>query len=208
VYLLLNDSGIPDLDRNHWNDRFLFNNHESPVGSTIDLGSFPIGTKLTFRMVVKNTGRFYDTRPVQAGISHARVQAFWTNGETLISFEDLNHGPYDYNDLSFSLSHVWTKQVSIRKAWLTPDLVKPGDTLHAYAEITGDPAEIGDVTLVLGNRKLASMSDPEGDGMWTGTYKVDDGPGYKVGTKIYVKSPDGRVIAKWPGFTVEDNTVQ
>src|SRR5690349_5595125 len=33
---------------------------------------------------------------------HARAQANWKSNETLVSFEDLFNGPFNYNDLSFS----------------------------------------------------------------------------------------------------------
>jgi hypothetical protein len=96
---MLDGSGNPGDDGNPANDRFIFNNHASPVGSTVNLRSFPAGTKLLFRMHVNGTGEadFYRT-----GQPHARAQANWKPNETLVSFEDLLNGLFDYNDLSFS----------------------------------------------------------------------------------------------------------
>src|SRR5262245_55499863 len=48
LYLMLDASGNPGDDGNPANDRFIFNNHASPIGSTVNLGSFPIGTELIF----------------------------------------------------------------------------------------------------------------------------------------------------------------
>jgi hypothetical protein len=93
------------VDGNPAHDIFLFNNHESQVGSTRNLGSFPVGTKLVFRLHVRDTGQDYFTGAGSRnpdGHAHARAQADWMPNETLVSFEDLFNGPFDYNDLSFS----------------------------------------------------------------------------------------------------------
>lgn len=89
---------------------FIFNNHLSPVGSTVDLGSFAIGTVLTFRLHVNNTGDDFFTGAASLNPdnqAHARVQSNYLEvGTTLVSFEDLLGGPYEYNDLSFSFSNT------------------------------------------------------------------------------------------------------
>lgn len=91
----------------------IFNNHTSPVGSTVDLGSFAIGTELIFRLHVNDTGDDFFTGPASRnpdGFAHARVQANWMPNESLVSFEDLNQlsfpGTLDFNDLSFSFTNV------------------------------------------------------------------------------------------------------
>jgi hypothetical protein len=112
LYLMLDGSGNPGDDGNPANDTFIFNNHASSSGSTVSLGSFPVGTKLMFRMRVNNTGTDYFTGLASRNPdshTHARVQANWTSTEsteTLVSFEDLFDGPFDYNDLSFSFTNV------------------------------------------------------------------------------------------------------
>ena len=88
---------------------FVFNNHISAVGSTVDLGSFAIGTELLFKLHVNNTGKDFFTGPGSRnpdGHTHARVQDNWQPGETLVSFEDLFGGPFNYNDLSFSFTNT------------------------------------------------------------------------------------------------------
>ena len=87
--------------------QFIFNNHASAVGSTVDLGAFAPGTELLFKLHVNNTGFDYFTGPASRNPdqhTHARVQNNWQPGETLVSFEDLFNGPFDYNDLSFSFT--------------------------------------------------------------------------------------------------------
>jgi hypothetical protein len=109
LYLMLDGAGNPGDDGNPANDRFIFNNHGSPVGSTVNLGSFLVGTELIFRLHVQNTGYDYFTGPASRnpdGNAHARVQANWQPNETLVSFEDLLFGPFDYNDLSFSFTNT------------------------------------------------------------------------------------------------------
>ncbi len=109
LYLALDASGNPGDDGNVTNDRFIFNNHASPVGSTASLGSFPIGTELIFRLHVNNSGNNFYTGPASRnpdGHTHARVQGNWQASETLVSFEDLFNGPFNYNDLSFSFTNT------------------------------------------------------------------------------------------------------
>jgi hypothetical protein len=54
-YLMLDAAGNPGDDGDLSNDRFIFNNHTSPVGSVVDLGSFPVGVELIFRLHVNDT---------------------------------------------------------------------------------------------------------------------------------------------------------
>jgi hypothetical protein len=111
LYLMLDGAGNPGNDGNTGNDLFIFNNHGSVVGSTVNLGAFAIGTELMFRLYVTNTGDDFFTGPASRnpdGGAHARVQENWQPNETLVSFEDLLSGPFDYNDLSFSFTNTVT----------------------------------------------------------------------------------------------------
>jgi len=102
---LVTDDGIAG------NDIFLFNNHSSLVGATVDLGSFAVGSELVFRLHVNNTNTDYFTGLAGRnpdGSFHARVQGNWFPGTTLVSFEDLYNGPFEFNDLSFSFTNTTT----------------------------------------------------------------------------------------------------
>jgi hypothetical protein len=97
---------------------FIFNNHATTVGDTMDLGYFSAGTELIFQLYVHNTGESWYTGPSSRnadGLIHARVQENWKPGVTLVSFEDLwgtPEGQYGYNDLSFSFTNTQTSSVS------------------------------------------------------------------------------------------------
>ncbi len=112
LYLELDGGGNPGMDGNTSNDLFIFNNHASPVGSTVDLGSFLVGSELVFRLYVNNTGDDFFSGPGSRnpdGLAHARVQGNWQPDTTLVSFEDLLNTPEGvngYNDLSFSFSNT------------------------------------------------------------------------------------------------------
>lgn len=102
---LVTDDGIDG------NDIFIFNNHASAVGDTVNLGSFAVGSELMFRLHVNNTGIDYFTGDASRNPDehfHARVEENWIPGSTLVSFEDLYYGPFDYNDLSFSFTNTVT----------------------------------------------------------------------------------------------------
>lgn len=91
--------------------QFIFNNQASPVGSTVNLGSFAPGTELIFRLYVNNTANSFFTGLASRnpdGQAHARVEAGWMPDTTLVSFEDLLNGPFDYNDLSFSFTNTFS----------------------------------------------------------------------------------------------------
>lgn len=116
LYLMLDGSGNSADDGILGNDFFVFNNHASAVGSTVNLGSFALGTELMFRLFVNNTGDNFYTGPAVRnadGSTHARVQENWLPNETLVSFEDLYNGPFDYNDLSFSFTNTATTATAI-----------------------------------------------------------------------------------------------
>jgi hypothetical protein len=90
----------------------LFNNRTTADGTEVSLGSFAAGTELVFRMNVNLGSTNYYTGPGQRnddGLPHARAQAEWAPGVTLVSFEDLGglpEGANGYADLSFSLRGV------------------------------------------------------------------------------------------------------
>lgn len=96
---------------------FIFNNHATPIGNTLDLGYFAAGTELVFQLRVNDTGDNWYTGPASRnadGLFHARVQENWQPGVTLVSFEDLwgtPEGQYGYNDLSFSFTNTQTTPV-------------------------------------------------------------------------------------------------
>lgn len=119
---LITDDGIAG------NDIFVFNNHGSAVGSTLSLGSFAAGTALQFRLHVNNTGHDYFTGAASRnpdGRFHARVEQNWAVNTTLVSFEDLLGGPYDFNDLSFSFTNTAT------------DIPEPGSLLLVGLGLAG-----------------------------------------------------------------------
>lgn len=98
------------------NGSLIFNNHATPVGTTVDLGSFTPGTELIFQLYVNNTGDGFYTGPASRNPdshTHARVQADWLPGTTLVSFEDLYNGPFNFNDLSFSFTNTTSGPVSV-----------------------------------------------------------------------------------------------
>lgn len=74
-----------------------------------DLGSYAPGTELIFQLFVHDTGNNFFTGPAARNPdshAHARVQSDWQPGATLVSFEDLYNGPFDFNDLSFSFTNT------------------------------------------------------------------------------------------------------
>jgi hypothetical protein len=110
LYLMLDAAGKPGNDSNPANDILIFSNRSSSVGETRDLGVFPAGTALPFRMHVNDTGYDYFTGPASLnpdGEFHARAESNWLPDTTLVSFEDIFHSfDRNFNDLSSSFSNT------------------------------------------------------------------------------------------------------
>jgi hypothetical protein len=91
---------------------FIFNNHNTLPGTTVNLGTFAAGTELIFSLLVNGNEIFYSGAASRNpdGLAHARVEADGAGpGVTLVSFEDLFGNPEGingFNDLSFSFSNT------------------------------------------------------------------------------------------------------
>ena len=101
---------LTDGDTDYSDDQFLFNNKTSKVGDTQSLGTFAAGVELLFRLYVRTTNTSFFTGLAERnpdGRAHARVQSgFGSADTTLVSFEDLRNGPFDFNDLSYSFTNT------------------------------------------------------------------------------------------------------
>jgi hypothetical protein len=114
LFLMLDANGKPGADKNLSNDLAIFNNKVTPVGTSVRLGTFQAGTELVFRLQTvawqdgRSTLEFYsgDASRNPDAVTHARVQTNWRQGTTLVSFEDLYRGPFNYNDMSFSFTNT------------------------------------------------------------------------------------------------------
>jgi len=114
LYLVLDGAGDPFEDGDLSNDLFIFRNHTSPIGSTVNLGSFAVGAELIFRLHVTNTDNNFYTGLASRNPDnrfHARVDETYATNEALVSFEDLLNLPEypgGFNDLSFSFTNTVT----------------------------------------------------------------------------------------------------
>lgn len=88
----------------------IFSNHTTPVGTMFDLGSFPAGTELMFRMHVNDTALDYFTGPAERNpdnFPHALLDDLAIDSQLLVGFEDLpDGGDLSYNDAAFSLTNA------------------------------------------------------------------------------------------------------
>jgi hypothetical protein len=89
----------------------MFPNHTTPVGTTIELGSFSPDTPIDVVLHVLTTGEFFHSGAGlnnTDGMPHA-VVTVTASGRTFVSFEDMvGGGDHDFNDHMFSLSNVRT----------------------------------------------------------------------------------------------------
>jgi len=86
-------------------DTFICNSADR--GTIVNLGQFPAGTELIFRLDVKNTGKSYYTGGAERHPNHeihARADTF-EDGSQEFGFDDLyGGGDRDYDDCMFSLT--------------------------------------------------------------------------------------------------------
>jgi hypothetical protein len=127
LYLALTANGTSGNDGNLSNDLRLFNNGgrygnapgATAIGTTISLGTFAAGTELLFRLNTiawQNSNNVLDFYSGSAALNpdgriHTRVQSEWRPGTTLVSFEDLYNGPFNFNDMSFSFTNTMAAPV-------------------------------------------------------------------------------------------------
>jgi hypothetical protein len=88
----------------------IFRGHETPIGTTVDLGFFNAGTELIFQSTNTITGFTFFTGPAARNpdnIAHAKVNFQFAPGQTFVEFEDLfGGGDRDFNDITFTLSNA------------------------------------------------------------------------------------------------------
>jgi hypothetical protein len=106
-----NDAGYTSdlfLEGLYGDGSVIFNNWTTPVGTSINLGSFEAGTELVFKLVVQQTGDTFYTGPADRNLD-GQVHALIENlaGQVMVGFEDLRGGgDRDYNDLVFAFTNV------------------------------------------------------------------------------------------------------
>jgi len=91
---------------------FVFNNHTSHIGDSVNLGFFSAGTELIFRLHVNTGSSIYDlyTGPDYRNpdsIAHAIVDDAYSATATSVAFEDvLGGGDRNFRDMVFSFTNV------------------------------------------------------------------------------------------------------
>lgn len=83
------------------NIQFLFHNHATAPGTTLDLGTFDANTELGFELAVSTTGKnFFTNNALNADqLAHVKVTDLG-GGTWQIGWEDIyNGGDHDFNDL-------------------------------------------------------------------------------------------------------------
>jgi hypothetical protein len=113
----------------------LFNNWTTPVGTSLNLGSFAEGTELVFKLVVGQTGDIFYTGAASRNpddLVHASLES--ATGQVLVGFEDLlGGGDRDYDDLVFAFTNVLTADLPS-----TTDSEGPTGGAAAAAPLTAD----------------------------------------------------------------------
>ena len=125
LYLASPSNAYQNANTSTVGSNWIFQNHLSSVGDTVNLGNFAAGTELIFNVLAgPNFGldlNWY-TGPSSRnsdGYAHAWVDASYTGpyGGTAVGFEDLSGlGDAGYEDLLYTFSNVTNNLNSSKKA--------------------------------------------------------------------------------------------
>ena len=84
----------------------LIESWSSPIGTTVEVGPYPVATELVFAIDVLNTGYHWQSGPSTRnadGVAHVAV-TYEGDCSWLLGFEDLyGGGDLDYNDVVFRI---------------------------------------------------------------------------------------------------------
>ena len=89
--------------------------------------------------------------------------------------------------------------ISIPRAWFSPVIALPGDTITFQAETTGAPTS---VDVYYGSMFLLSLTD-QGGGLWSGSYTLPANIAPGDYQKINIRATDGVDTFTWPWLRVE-----
>jgi hypothetical protein len=119
----------------------------------------------------------------------------------------------DVNDEGWATQIDWgmislggAKQITIDKGYFAPVHVAAGGYANVYAEISGPLNWIGSVEARNKKDHVAWLTDPDGDGIYSGEVYADPlmFPGkYNSTVNIIVRNNNGKLVATWPSLVVE-----
>lgn len=212
-------SGNPDFDM----DVYLFNTDSiTPIEFNINIPVDPAGSGGTLRMDVYDVDTPDEVDEVYVNGVHVGtlngtsdtwgVNIFTIPPGVLVLGNNLVHIDVDVNNVgNWAVEIDWgiisdvtstPGGVTINRGWIAPVKANPGDFVNLFAEVSGSPSV---VTAFYGANWIADLSDPDGDGTWSGTWQVPATylPGkWYWAVRMVAASATGE-IAKWPGLLVE-----
>lgn len=214
-------NGVADGDM----DLYLFNSDSThPIEFNINLGVDPTGRSASLRLDV------YDIDASSGEIDEVYVNGTKVgtlNGEDGLWFVNIFQIPsgiltkgkntvkvmVDVNNEGWATEIDWgmislggNKQITIDKGYITPVHVAAGGYANIFAEISGPQHWIGSVEARLKKDHVAWLTDPDGDGIWSGQVYVDPdlfAGKYNSTINMIVRNQNNKLVAAWPSLVVE-----
>jgi len=119
-------------------------------------------------------------------------------GNNLVKIEvDVNRGGWA-TTIDYAIIQLQSV-LAITRAWIAPVSVKAGTPINVFAEITGTATRAG---VFYGNDLLFLLSDPDGDGTWSGSMEIPANlpPGFYGDLRVL--ATDESTVVEWPGVSI------
>lgn len=127
-------------------------------------------------------------------------------GKNLVQIEvDTTAGGWcvsvDWGSITVNTPH----RFMINRAWVAPVTAFNGDFVNVFAEATGPTTKLSRMAFMVNGNEVASMTDPDGDGTYSGEYQVSLPAGVYDDISIKAYDANGKTLTRWPMLMVTDS---
>lgn len=106
----------------------------------------------------------------------------------------------DWGSITVNTPH----RFMINRAWVAPVTAISGDFVNVFAETSGPTTRLSRMAFMVGGAEVASMTDPDGDGTYSGEYQVSLPAGVYKDISIRAYDASGKTLTGWPMLVVTD----
>jgi len=204
-------TGVADGDM----DIYIFNsNTKHPVEFNIKVPIDPSGQVATLRMDVYDidtpgeVDKVYLNGTLLGTLNGSNgtwgVNIFTIPPNVVVQGKNLVKIVVDVNNGGWATTIDWgiiklQNLLAIPRGWVAPVVTKAGKPVNFFAEVSGKPTS---VKAYYGGLFLVKMTDPDKDGIYSGSYTIPRGVSAGYYKDLTYEATDGVKTVKWPGITI------